>query len=1179
VTLSFDQKAIDLGGAKTKALVVRLLIDHNLAVPVDSILDALWPETDRAKSEVTLRSMISRLRQRLRDAGVGDEVIVTRPPGYMLVIDPDWIDVTRFERLLATGRASLTAADAAYASKVLGQALLLWRGPALSEVREEPFAQAEARRLDELRLNAVETRIEAELLLGHHHEVIGELESLTEDHWTRERLWCQRMVALYRCGRQAEALRVFQNLRDLLVSELGVEPGLEASRIEHQILAQTPDLEWTETAGSGTKRHETVAQIPLPSPCTTAPAEGFVGRQSERDRLTSVFQTVSDEGIQRFVFIGGEPGIGKTSLATEVARQAHGNGAIVLFGRADEDFCGPYQPWAEAIAHLVEHASPDLLRSLAPHSEPLVRMIPRLSGALGLPEVPTTEDSEAARYVWFGAVLETLRTAGNTAPVLLVLDDLQWADVPSLRLLRHVAASAEAIKLLVIGIFRESDVGADHPMAHVLGDGRRMTNTERIGLRGLNDRELQHMMERIAGQELSAEGLRLRDAILDETDGNPFFVGELLQHLVDMELVHQSDGRWVTSANLRQYGLPASVREVIAQRVARLGDMANRVLSVASVIGREFDYRLLAATCEIDENELLDVLDVTTDAALVLNTGGDSYNFVHALVEHTLYDTLTPARRARIHRQVAVAIERRTHLQPNQRVIELAYHWAATNDPENVPKAAGYALAAGDEALRQLAPDEALRWYATALALFAISPDEELRCRLLIGVGTAQRQTGDPAFRENLLEAAELAQELGSDELLVAAALANNRGYFSIGGETDAERVAVLEAACAVLEGTESADQARLLGLLAMESIFDGDLPRRRAQVERALAIARASGPAALAAVGNYALTTLNVPDELDERLCISSDAVAAAEAAGDVVLQFWCAYWRSGVLLQAGDVASADACQETARQIADRLGQPTLQWAVTFLDAARAIIAGNCDEAERLATLAAEIGAETGQPDAGAVFATQLGSIRRMQGRGEEIVEFIRGAAAENPGIPGFATSLALFCVEVDRMDEARAATESLLVGGWDILPSDLTWLFVGAQRAQLAAELNLVEPAQKLFDLLLPYADQYPFVSATSTCQVTHFLGLLAATLGRYEEADSFFERAVSEHGRIGAKWCLATTWLAWGESLAGRPVTPDTEKAATLLHHALNSAQEGGYGHIERRASRALGALGTQ
>ncbi len=243
VEIAWDGRPVDIGGVKARALVARLLIDRQIIVSVDRLVDSLWGDNDGPGAEIALRSTISRLRKRLRDAGAPHDLIVTRAPGYVLDVPAEVTDAARLERLVAEARLQLAAQRPRECVRLTAEAEGLWRGPAYSEVRDEPFARAEARRLEELLLAATETRMDAELTLGRHEAVSGELESLTSANPMRERLWTQRMLALYRSGRQAEALRVFQDLRTFLVAELGIEPGHDVTWMEHAILAQDPALD------------------------------------------------------------------------------------------------------------------------------------------------------------------------------------------------------------------------------------------------------------------------------------------------------------------------------------------------------------------------------------------------------------------------------------------------------------------------------------------------------------------------------------------------------------------------------------------------------------------------------------------------------------------------------------------------------------------------------------------------------------------------------------------------------------------------------------------------------------------------------------------------------------------------------------------------------------------------
>jgi class 3 adenylate cyclase/tetratricopeptide (TPR) repeat protein len=935
----------------------------------------------------------------------------------------------------------------------------------------------------------------------------------------------------------------------------------------------TVEVRWAPADASGV--------VPLPERCRVSGAVGFVGRAGERAILDEAIGTVAREARHHLVLIGGEPGIGKTTLAAQCVQRAHEEGAIVLYGRAEEDLGVPYGPWNEALTHLVTHAPRSLLESLGPYAGSLVRLAPALGAQLGASDSWPTSDPEAARHILFSAVTSTLRAAGELATVILVFDDLQWVDAPSLQLLRHVVATSEPMRLLMIGTFRESDVAAGGPLADLLGALHREPATSRFALRGLDERELLAMMEGEAGRQMDQDGLSLRDQLMAETDGNPFFVGELLRHLTETGGRYREGGRWVSSSDLRSHGLPVSVREVIARRVERLGEGGARVLATASVIGRDFDLSLLAAATDLDEETLLDIMDRAAEATLIENVDGNRCTFVHALIEYTLYESLAPARRARLHRRIAEAIEAQCRGRTQGRAGELAYHWAEAIVPEELEKAIGYARAAGDEALARLAPAEALRRYSQALTLLGQRQVDAKRMRgaLLLGLGVAQRQTGDAAYRETLLDAAHLAQDLDDTELLVAAALANNRGFFSVAGVVDIERVAALEAASDALEGIDSADRARLIALLASELTYGADLARRRDLMHQAVAMARNVGdPATLVEVINHTSPATTAPETLAELLSLTGEGFEAARSIGDPVLQFWSALQRCFACYQAGIVTEADEALSLARSIAERLGQPIICMHVTFVRATRAMLAGDLDEAERLSIEAVELGSATGQPDIAAFFAGQFGVIRVMQGRGGEIVDLVRQATAENPGIPAFATFLAGIYCDLDRAEEARAVLEPFVADGFESIPRDLIWLITMTSIAYAVAELGWTDAARPMLERLSPFIGQICCIETTTYPEVGYYLGLLAATLNRSEEAEAYFSQAAATHERIGAAWALAKTQLGWGSMLAARGEREDRDRATMLLEQALASAQDRGYALVAGRALRALESVGA-
>jgi len=1167
-----DGDTVSLEGTQGR-LLGRLVLSANQVVSADRLIEDLWEGSPPPTALATLRTHISRLRRTLADP----QRIIQEAGGYRLVLDADECDIAVFETTLAAARRLVREGDPLAGAASFADALALWRGPVLAGLTDAAWLRARTLRLDDARVAAAEEWLEARLAAGEHVQLAGELEVMTGDHPLRERLWGARMLALYRSGRQAEALQVYQSLRAHLVEELGIEPGAALSDLEAAILRHDPKLD-LEPYGQARPR---VAQagIPLPARAGLVAPSGVVGRKAERAALAGAIKSISTPGVTKVVLISGEAGIGKTTLLLEAAQTAKDGGAIVLYGRCDEDLAVPYRPWSEAITHLVVYASTELRTSFAPHAGYLVQLAPALAGLLGTPTPPVMSDPESARYALFAAVTSTLRAASELAPVVLGLDDLHWADAASLQLLKHVAVALEPTRLLVVGTFRESDV-AGAPLAELLGALHREPGNERIVLGGLDGSEVLAMMEGV-GHQLGEHGLAVRDALLAETDGNPFFVGELLRHGVDAQVFHPEDGRRAASGSLRRYGWPVSVREVIGRRVALLGDVGRRVLAIASVFGRDFDLDLLAVASELDEDTLLDVMDQACEAALVSNVDGDRYSFVHALIEHALYDSLSPARCARLHRGAAEAIEAKGRGSTAARVSELAYHWArAPASPENLDKAIYYARAAGDAALARLGPDEALRWYSRALALLEKSsnPDDLLRCHLLVGTGDAQRQTGDRSYRQTLLDAARLAEDIGSAELLVAAALAGNRGWSSTTGTVDTELVAVLEAACAVSANIEPANRAQLLAVLATELTYGQDFSRRRSLADQALAIARGCTPAVLAATINHANLAITAPDTVAERLALTAEALAAARRADDQTLQFWSALNRSVVLCQSGEPGDAGDLLALSRHIADRLGQPLVLWCQTLRESARAMLAGDLATAERLAIAARKMGNETGQPDSAVMSGAQIGPIRVMQGRAQEIVERAAGFAARNPWFPAF---LAQVYVDIDRHDEARSVLEPLVADAFASLSKyQVSWLLSMTSAAYAASGIGWTEAAEMLYQALCPFADQIPHVAVTTFgCQVSHYLGLLAASLGRDSEAELYFSQAAATHERIGAAWGLAMTRLAWGRFLAARGNPEDLPKSLVLLRQSLNSARNQGYGLIERHATQALDALGSQ
>jgi class 3 adenylate cyclase len=926
------------------------------------------------------------------------------------------------------------------------------------------------------------------------------------------------------------------------------------------------------------------AGIPLPDRLEASAniLFGFLGRQQERQRLLEAAKQAA-EGNHSTILLSGEPGIGKTSLCTEVAKEAHDLGIAVLYGRCDEDLVASYQPFAEALSYLIIHASDSQLQDhVADSGGALLTLVPAL--AKRLPDLQPTQgaDPDSERVRLFGAVVNLFALASADHGLLLVLDDLHWADKASLQLLRHVAATQHLSKVMILGTYRSSDISAGDPLSDTLASLRREANAERIELVGLEGIEILEMMERVAGHDLDQGGVDLAHAVRRETEGNPFFTTELLRHLAETGLVHQDDtGRWVASDDLYEKGLPQSVREVVGQRVDRLGEDVRKVLSQAAVIGRDFDMEVLAAVVQMDEDALLDIVDRGVQAGLLTEVEGvaERLSFAHALTQHTLYEDLGAARRARAHRKVADVLEQMYGAAPESRAAELAHHFLAATKSADVMKALTYCKMAGDQALAQLAPADALGWFTQALDLYPQVPsDEGLHCDLLIGLGTAQRQTGDPAHRQVLLDAAAIAQTLGDRDRLVAAALANNRGGVSVSGLVDAERVAVLEAALDA-QGTQiNSDQALLLATLAAELVYSDEHERWASVMAQALTTARhLDDSIVFMRVTNILYNDAYLPETLGARLIDLERAVSVATSLGDHVAGFSANFDRAVACLQAGDKVGLDAHIEIASSLADQLGQPHELWKIYVIRSLRALLNGDIAESEQHANTALRIGTDS-VPEAMAGYAAQLVAIRSAQGQLDElsgVAELMAATMADNPGLPVLRGSLAWVYCELDRYDDARAVVGSDIADGFSRFRRDVSWLSAMVRLADVCVQIEERHGAELLYELLLPWRSQFSTVTVTTQGPVALHLGMLATLLGRADEADREFAEALEMSERIGGPYWIASSCLEWVKKIHSAEGS-EQPAVSPMLARASQLADQYGFEGLNDRAARLQALL---
>jgi len=922
----------------------------------------------------------------------------------------------------------------------------------------------------------------------------------------------------------------------------------------------------------------TEGRIALPERLHELPPTGYVGRVAERARLQELWAKAR-EGSLRLALISGEAGVGKTRLSTHLALQAHGEGATVLYGRCDEDLGVPYQPWVQALGYLVKEAPQSILNA---HVErfggDLARLIPVLRDRLPDLPPPRESDPETERYLLYAAVVGLLEEAGRQEPLQLILDDLHWADGPTLSLLRHVVASSSLISAMVVGTYRDSDLSRDHPLTALLADLHREQGVERIKLTGLGSEEVLVLMEAAAGHELDEDGRALAAEITRETAGNPFFAGEVLRHLMESGAIVQADGgRWRVVGEVAELGLPQSVREVVGRRVERLGPEARTALSAAAVIGRDFDLDLLVAVVDLGETRLLDLLEEAVRASLLQEASerAGRFTFTHALVEHTLYEDLSRARRARLHQRVAEVLEEQCGEEPGERLGELATHWGAATVSANPGKALRYARQAAERALAALAPDEAARWYRQALELYDQTPggDRSERCELLIGLGEAQRQTGNPSSRRTLLDAAGLARELDDVDRLARAVLANTRGFTSHFGTVDGERVQTLEIAARALPDDDPR-RAQVLAVLASELHFGEDPARCRELAAEAIEMARAAGDeAALAYTLSHAIWAITASDTLAQRQRLIAELSDITRRLDDPRLSSLGAGAHLTASIETGDRAQIESVLAQGRTNLDAFPLPSFRWAWRVSEATWSFVQGELEASERLAIEAAEIGTGAGEPDAQRTLGIQLFAVRHLQDRLEEVVEQAVSLTRRADSLDGHRPGAALALLQIGREDEAR---ELVLAEDLRGIPWANGWSAAMILWAMVCSGLRMVDRAGEVYELLTPFSGQLAGSAGTVFGTIAWALGTLASTLERYEQAEEHFGSAAEIEERLGAPLFLARTRAGWARTLIARGRPEDRERAAQMLEQADDTAERLGGELITREVAECRAAL---
>jgi DNA-binding SARP family transcriptional activator len=1116
-------RRVVIEGRRARRALAMLLVRRNQLVSLDALAEGMWPKQLPPRATDTLYTYVSKLRRVFGACGPlsGGERIVRRAPGYQLVTLEGEVDADRLERALGQAEAAMHEGRFADASKLLGDGLDLVAGPTLGECRDEPFARAEVARVDGVRLRALERRIDADLALGRHANLIGELEGLAAEYGLHERFHEQLMLALYRSGCQADALRAYQDARRVLAEELGLNPGPALRAMEAAILAQDPalDLAPLPSASRGIDRRGLLPPGLL--------AEGpFVGRRRQLEMLRESWaEALADR--RRAIVIQAELGMGASRLAAEITAEAAGEGAVVLAGRSTGEAVIPYLPFVEALHPYVSGRSlEELERRAGPGASFLSELFPLASrGATGADSwraaalsdtpPPALSDANSSRYWLFEAIAVVLEELAAPAGAVLVLDDIHEADPSTLHLLEHLALHHRPSRVLIV---MTSALPAPPLLARLVAEG----TASRLLLEGLSVEDVGTLLAITSGRGVETLPT-LAEAVHDLTSGVPLFVEELGKALAEVD----------ATAVRPSPDLPASERIVatLERRIDQVPPAVVSMLSTAAVMGLSFEVDMLATLTGQVPAAVAAHLDLALGAGLVrAEPLAGRYRFSHRLLHQAFDRRVGPTLRGELHGELAnllVGPAAPSETSP----AEVAHHFklAAWH---HASQAVTYAIRAGDHAMGVLAFEDAEHFYTSALDTLRSfgAPDRRLEAAVLVRLGAAhfaayRRVDAIAAYRR----AVELSLDLRDSEGLAAS----TSGLMTSTEFSDADPsiIALLRQTMTMWDEVDERVRTRLIAGLA-RVLPAGDSEGKSLIDEATSMVLRVGDPETRAAVLSTAVLIKWSPDNLPWRQEVTNEVIDLAGGLGWVDLEMEARNWRAAYLEELGELAAADADLSRVEAFAVESRRPFFLGLTAMRRAGRAILEGRYEDAERESTAMLSVGGDS--PDFVAGFGVQTVLVRRDQGRLAELESLVFEQIVASPRIPAWKVAGLFIDSAAGRPHRAEQGLRQLVVDEVAAIPRDWLWPLAVAGLADVCVDLNDREVAPVLIRALTPFSGRLAMLAhgIVADGTIDRRLAGLEACVGHLSKAERLLHSAVATSRRVGARPELARS--LWG--LAG-------------------------------------------